>query len=64
MIEMVLGIIISNNPPKWQLSCEQTVETIQTVMMDPWFAKPENRHHRLNLIQKIKRHGPANCIPV
>ena len=64
MIEILLALIISSSPNDWQMTCEQTLEVIETVKMDPWFAKPENQHHRWKLIEKMKAHGPPNCVPV
>ena len=46
------------------MTCEQTLEAIETVKMDPWFAKPENRRHRWKLIEKNEGTRPPNCVPV
>ena len=64
MIELALAMIVSTGPYDWQMTCEQTLEAIETVMMDDWFAKPENRRHRWKLIQKMKSHGPPGCVPL
>ena len=64
MIELALAMIVSTSPYDWQMTCEQTLEVIETVMMDDWFARPENRHHRKKLIRKMKSHGPPNCVPL
>ena len=64
MIELALAMIVSTSPYDWQMTCEQTLEAIENVMMDPFFARPENRHHRRKLIRKMKSHGPPNCVPL
>jgi len=64
MIELVLAMVISTSPYDWQMTCEQTLEAIEVVMEDPFFARPENRHHRRKLIQKMKAHGPHGCVPL
>ena len=64
MIGILLVTVIASSPYDWQMTCEQTLEAIETVKMDPWFAKPENRRHRWKLIEKMKGHGPPNCVPV
>jgi transcriptional regulator with XRE-family HTH domain len=35
----------------------------ETVMMDEFFARPENRRARRRLIEKLRRHGPSGCVP-
>lgn len=64
MIELVLAMVVSTSPYDWQMTCEQTLEAIEVVKEDPFFAKPENRHHRRKLIRKMKLHGPPNCVPL
>jgi len=64
MIPIILAILANASPYDWQMTCEQTLEAIETVMMDDWFAKPENRQHRKKLIQKMKAHGPRGCVPL
>ena len=64
MIELVLAMVISTSPYDWQMTCEQTLEAIEVVMEDPFFARPENRQHRRKLIQKMKAHGPQGCVPL
>ena len=63
MIEFALSMIISTSPYDWQMSCEQTLEAIAVVKEDPFFSRPENRHHQRKLIQKMKNHGPRGCVP-
>ena len=64
MIEIVLVGLLAGDPYDWQMSCFQTLEAIETVMMDEFFARPENRRARRRLIEKLKRHGPPGCVPV
>jgi len=64
MIEMVLVGLLAGDPYNWQMSCFQTLEAIETVMMDEFFARPENRRARSRLIEKLRRHGPSGCLPV
>lgn len=64
MISIVLAMLASAGPYDWQMTCEQTLEAIETVNMDPWFAKPENRRHRRRLIEKMRRHGPPGCVSI
>ena len=64
MISILLAMLANGSPYDWQMTCEQTLEAIQTVMMDEWFARPENRYHRKKLIRKMKSHGPPNCVPL
>ncbi len=64
MIELALAVIVSTSPYDWQMTCEQTLEAIETVMMDDWFSRPENRRYRWKLIQKMKSHGPPGCVPL
>jgi|32_taG_2_1085360.scaffolds.fasta_scaffold01278_16 hypothetical protein len=61
MIEMVLVGLLAGDPYDWQMSCFQTLEAIETVMMDEFFARPENRRARNKLIEKLRRHGPTGC---
>ena len=63
MIELALAMIVSTSPYDWQMSCEQTLEAIEVVKEDPFFSRPENRHHQRKLIQKMKSHGPYGCVP-
>ena len=63
MIEMVLVGLLAGDPYDWQMSCFQTLEAIETVMMDEFFARPENRRARRRLIEKLRRHGPSKCVP-
>ena len=63
MIELALAMIVSTSPYDWQMSCEQTLEAIEVVKEDPFFSRPENRHHQRKLIQKMKSHGPQGCVP-
>jgi hypothetical protein len=64
MIEFVLATVVSTSPYDWQMSCEQTLEAVQTVLMDEWFAKPENLQDRGQLIKKLRSHGPQGCVPL
>ena len=64
MIEIVLMGFLAGSPYDWQMTCLQTIEAIETVMMDEWFARPENHRARQRLIQKMRRHGPPDCVPV
>ena len=63
MIELALAMIVSTSPYDWQMTCEQTLEAIEVVKEDPFFSRPENRHHQRKLIQKMKSHGPQGCVP-
>lgn len=63
MIELALSMVVSTSPYDWQMSCEQTLEAIEVVKEDPFFSRPENRHHQRKLIQKMKMHGPKGCVP-
>ena len=63
MIELALAMIVSTSPYDWQMSCEQTLEAIEVVKEDPFFSRPEKRHHQRKLIQKMKSHGPQGCVP-
>ena len=62
MIEFALSMIISTSPYDWQMTCEQTLEAIEVIKEDPFFSRPENRHHQQKLIQKMKIHGPSGCV--
>lgn len=62
MIEFALSMIISTSPYDWQMTCEQTLEAIEVIKEDPFFSRPENRHHQRKLIQKMKIHGPSGCV--
>ena len=62
MIELALAMIVSTSPYDWQMTCEQTLEAIEVIKEDPFFSRPENRHHQRKLIQKMKIHGPSGCV--
>ena len=62
MIEFALSMIISTSPYDWQMTCEQTLEAIEVIKEDPFFSRPENRHHQRKLIQKMRIHGPSGCV--
>lgn len=64
MIGLALAMLVSTSPYDWQMTCEQTLEAIEVVKEDPFFARPENRYHRKKLIQKMKAHGPQGCVPL
>ena len=63
MISIILAILANASPYDWQMTCEQTLEAIEVVKEDPFFSRPENRHHQRKLIQKMKAHGPYGCVP-
>ena len=63
MISIILAILANASRYDWHMTCEQTLEAIEVVKEDPYFSRPENRHHQRKLIQKMKRHGPPNCVP-
>ena len=63
MIEFALSMIISTSPYDWQMTCKQTLEALEVIKEDPFFSRPENRHHQRKLIQKMKNHGPRGCVP-
>tara|TARA_A100001201_G_scaffold141461_1_gene136974 strand:+ start:63 stop:263 length:201 start_codon:yes stop_codon:yes gene_type:complete len=62
MISIFLAMLASGSPYDWQMTCEQTLEAIEVVREDPFFSKPENHRHRNNLIKKMRRHGPPDCV--
>ncbi len=45
----------------WELTCEQSRESLNDLYTDPFFARPEHRMVRLQLAEKLKQHTPKYC---